>query len=390
MRPIYEVGVSLAALITLLISVSLAVTIRGYPRQLRNSLMLWARGTAWLPLAWLLMGFARFRDNAPALVLGSAVFALVAVDYGRALRRFFDRRPQRVADASLIAAVALATLAFAWIWPSYQLRVVANSALLGLLHARVAAAALAGGERPRPVSHWLTASVFALGATVLVLRAAYELTQPSAGAVLFVDAPTQAVLFGVAALLPLVATFGFMLMCNDRFNQELLRLASFDPLTGAYNRRSTEETARRAVDDSHERGAALSVVLLDVDHFKRINDELGHAAGDKALQSIVEALRRALPQGAVFGRMGGEEFMVVLPGADAPAALAVAETLRAAVEAAPLKLGERVVPMTISLGVAGLALGAADDFDALSARADHAMYAAKRGGRNRVAAADAI
>jgi diguanylate cyclase (GGDEF)-like protein len=288
---------------------------------------------------------------------------------------------------ALVGAVAIATICFSWIWPDYKARVVLSSALLGALHGRVALAALEGTERPRPASHWLTACTFALGAAVLLLRAAYELGQVPSGDGLFSDSLGQPALFLVAGLLPLLATFGFVLMCNDRFNQELLRLASFDTLTGAYNRRSTEEMARRAVDEAHERGAPLSAVLLDVDYFKRINDDLGHAAGDRALQSIVEALRRALPAGAMLGRMGGEEFMVVLPGSDAEAAARVAEQLRAAVEAAPLKLGERVVPITISLGVATLALGAADDLDALSARADHAMYAAKRGGRNQVVAA---
>src|SRR5205085_3527881 len=138
---------------------------------------------------------------------------------------------------------------------------------------------------------------------LLSTRAVYDAMQPDTGGALFVDSVAQMALFLVSALLPLISTFGFVLMCNDRFNQELLRLASYDPLTGAFNRRSCEEYAQRAVADSRASGRPLSALLLDVDHFKRINDDYGHAAGDKALQTLAENLRRAAPSNAVLGRM---------------------------------------------------------------------------------------
>jgi diguanylate cyclase (GGDEF)-like protein len=159
--------------------------------------------------------------------------------------------------------------------------------------------------------------------------------------------------------------------------------ASLDALTGACNRHAMPSIEHRI---QARRDAPASVALLDVDHFKSVNDRHGHVAGDAALRSVASRLRGLLRQEDTLVRWGGEEFLVVLPATDAASAAAVAEKLRAAVAegAHPIGDGTRI-PLSASIGHTTLAAG--ETVLAALPRADAALYAAKRGGRNRVEAA---
>ncbi|WP_432510856.1 GGDEF domain-containing protein [Kineococcus sp. SYSU DK001] len=158
---------------------------------------------------------------------------------------------------------------------------------------------------------------------------------------------------------------------------ERLRTAAVtDGLTGVGNRRALDEALEAAVGDARRTGSPLSVLLLDLDHFKALNDTHGHEAGDDALRAVGSLLRTGLPAGAFAARYGGEEFCVVLPG-DADGAV-VAEELRGRVEALDL-----LAPVTVSVGVSTLPAHGVSARDLLHA-ADTALYDAKRGGRNRV------
>jgi diguanylate cyclase (GGDEF)-like protein len=159
-------------------------------------------------------------------------------------------------------------------------------------------------------------------------------------------------------------------------------IATRDALTGAYNRRHLLDVLRREVARAQRVGAPLAVCLLDLDHFKRINDTCGHAAGDAVLRHFAMLATSGLRAVDVFGRFGGEEFMLILPDTDARGAAAVAERIRAAAEqeAFPGVLaGDQV---TVTIGVAGRARD--ESGDALTARADLALYRGKDAGRNRV------
>jgi diguanylate cyclase (GGDEF)-like protein len=164
-------------------------------------------------------------------------------------------------------------------------------------------------------------------------------------------------------------------------NVRLEELASTDSLTGACNRRHFLELARTELSRAKRLGLPLSVIMLDIDLFKSINDRHGHEAGDQALTRLSAEIRSALRAEDIFARLGGEEFIVMLPGQSVDEALKMAERMRALVEA----IREPALPegLTISLGVAGLAREA-DDVDDLLRRADQALYRAKHLGRNRV------
>ncbi len=160
---------------------------------------------------------------------------------------------------------------------------------------------------------------------------------------------------------------------------DLERLAQTDPLTSMPNRRHATDTLEREVQRSHRHALALSVVLLDLDHFKSINDRFGHQLGDRVLCAVAGTLRSSLRREDLAARWGGEEFIVVLPSTGLEAALECAERLRSALDAIHV---HPLVRITASAGVA--ALRPAEGGDELIRRADVALYAAKAGGRNSV------
>lgn len=163
---------------------------------------------------------------------------------------------------------------------------------------------------------------------------------------------------------------------------ELARASRRDVLTGLPNRRAFEEELAREVARAGRDGKPLAVVMLDVDRFKVVNDSHGHAAGDAVLREVAARAAAAVRAGDLVARIGGEEFVLLLHGADLPGALELAERVRVAVAAAPVAAGDRPLAVTASLGCAVLAPG--EGPEALVARADARLYDAKRAGRDRV------
>jgi diguanylate cyclase (GGDEF)-like protein/PAS domain S-box-containing protein len=165
--------------------------------------------------------------------------------------------------------------------------------------------------------------------------------------------------------------------------RELRRLATTDPLTGAFNRRHFMSAASQEMERSARYGSPLAVLMIDIDHFKSINDQHGHALGDEVLKAAVEVCRATLREVDVFARFGGEEFSVLLPQTDSAGAAGLAERLRRAVAAMVVPLASGDLRVTISVGVAVRQEDEAS-FDHLLGRADRALYRAKAMGRDRV------
>ena len=168
----------------------------------------------------------------------------------------------------------------------------------------------------------------------------------------------------------------------------LRRSAELDALTGAFNRRTLDQWLARSYTDAHRANRDVSVLFVDLDHFKRINDTHGHAAGDQCLRRTSTALRDVLGPGDLLGRYGGEEFMIVLPGATSDSARKVGEAIRAAVEALSIEWDGKPLSLTVSVGVATRWPHEQTPTSTVE-RADKALYAAKRSGRNRVHVAPA-
>lgn len=195
-------------------------------------------------------------------------------------------------------------------------------------------------------------------------------------------------LVGIGALLLLLAAIAVTNTLRAQaagiaLAEELRRIATTDELTGLANRRQFLATLEVEVARAERGGRALSLAILDIDHFKRINDTHGHPAGDAALREVAEILRDATRLGDLVGRLGGEEFAVLMPDTDVAQVELAGERLRAAVAARPIALpsGEQIA-VTLSAGAALLVAG--EESDHLMQRADAALYEAKAGGRNRV------
>lgn len=159
-------------------------------------------------------------------------------------------------------------------------------------------------------------------------------------------------------------------------------IADRDVLTGALSRKGFEAAVQRLSARTVSQGVPLSLLIIDLDHFKAINDALGHAGGDAVLREFVRSAHRQLRRGDVLGRMGGEEFAVLLPEAGVDDALCFAERLRRSVTMQPVDTGSGPCRYSFSGGIAAWQAG--NTFDLLNIRADAALYEAKHSGRNRI------
>jgi diguanylate cyclase (GGDEF)-like protein len=253
------------------------------------------------------------------------------------------------------------------------------------LPALLAAAVLLTGGATSPVLVWFALPAVTLGFRFeprgMVVGTAYILLMFLACAV----APDPAAalehrqtLIAAAALILSTVILSGALVESDRAHR---RRSTLDPLTGLFNRNALEQrlTELNGQPCDHDEGLSHALLLCDLDNFKRVNDQLGHAAGDAVLQDVAYTMRAALQAGDTIYRVGGEEILVILPGAGREDAIEIAERLRREVhDRRPVG-----VPVTVSIGVAVSEPDVVDSDD-LVARADAALYAAKAGGRNLV------
>lgn len=166
----------------------------------------------------------------------------------------------------------------------------------------------------------------------------------------------------------------------------LAHLAAFDDLTGTYNRRAIDAALASGCQRAAEQRRPVTVLMLDLDRFKEVNDLHGHAAGDAVLREFARRLLAAVRDTDIVGRYGGEEFAVLLPDTGEDAGLAVAERIRAATAACPFEVDSRPLRVTVSIGASTHAGGKTTTCDVLLQQADRALYQAKQDGRNRVVA----
>ncbi len=179
--------------------------------------------------------------------------------------------------------------------------------------------------------------------------------------------------------LEMLSILGRQVMCQLDLNLQAMR----DPLTGLYNRRQLEESLHREVLRARRLGGTVGVMAIDVDHFKRVNDTLGHEVGDNALRGIAEELASCVREEDIACRAGGEEFVIILPGAGKTALRSRAEAVRRTIERAQIPAGDGTLKLTVSIGLASFpAYG--DSGQAVLRAADVALYKAKGAGRNRV------
>lgn len=186
-----------------------------------------------------------------------------------------------------------------------------------------------------------------------------------------------------------VIGIGHDISAHISLSKKLRNLADHDGLTGIFNQRSFMEAATAQIALAHRNKQPLSLIAMDLDHFKQVNDTYGHQAGDRALQICAQKMKESSREHDLPARVGGEEFAILLPGTPLEDALLAAQRLRSTIENAAINLEDGThFHLTASLGVA--TLEADETLESLMKRADQALYSAKQNGRNRVEAAPAL
>ena len=296
--------------------------------------------------------------------LNGPLFIAVAVLHALAVRSTMKRSDGSAAIAGSFAAVA-ACSAITVAIPGGRLGV--SLTLAGLLACSVWTAAIALPWRKRFRGALLISVSMGMFALMESTGLLMMLLAPASGDRLAPQPP--ALVLVVDMLASLMFTMGFLMAQFELLHHRIQHLSVTDPLTGALNRRGFLQRMEALGD------APVSLAILDLDHFKRINDTLGHSRGDEALTGFVRRLQEVTRATDVLGRWGGEEFVLLMPATDADGARLLAERARAAVAGAPLAAG--LPQVTVSAGLATGAPAAAGWIDELLARADGSLYRAK-------------
>jgi diguanylate cyclase (GGDEF)-like protein len=231
--------------------------------------------------------------------------------------------------------------------------------------------------------YWITSSLYLLMALLMLGRGFYASQAETVVFDSFVTWPVNGYTFMLGAVSQFFISSLFVLMLSYKLNQKLESIATIDGLTSVLNRRGLEDAAVKMQDICKRINLSMAVLLIDIDHFKKVNDTYGHLAGDDVLKHLASVVAGILRSSDVLGRYGGEEFCAFLPNTTESDAIGLAERIRAGVEASPLKLNLENIKITVSIGVAD-SVRAGYDFKGLVATADSAMYGAKNSGRNRV------
>lgn len=368
-------------LITVVSSVvmALALLVLGEGNR-RDGLQYWA----WA----LLMGGAGYglfllRGRIPdalSVVLANAMLSATLSGLIAAVRCFHGlaRGWPRLLVAPLVVAVLMALFL-----DSLPMRVLLSNTVMGTQVVWLLWTLHTKGSRTLGQGARLLTAGLLLEATMLFVRSVSGAAFAGQGASIFLGNTVQTLTFMVAFIALLVTSMGFLFMGKERADAVNRRLAAQDELTGVPNRRAIIAALERGMAHAVRTREPMALMMVDVDHFKQVNDRWGHPAGDAVLRNVVEVLRQRVRAQDVVGRYGGEEFLVVLPSTKAEGAYQLAQQLCAAVQAMPCTWGDETICVTVSIGVFGGHLQPQDHWGQLLHAADKALYRAKETGRHR-------
>ena len=358
---------------------------------INSRLHLTSKGVHWFPIynlcAFMGAVLIALRGHIPdpiSIVAGTVFFPIGYVFLHRSLTEFFDRGAYQSRIQIGLVLIALASaIQYGVLHPNTQIRLIVYSLVLATqvaLSARFVFREATGylrvaGSLMGVVLSMLVANniIRALGTTVYGAPANYL----RSGSLLAWSILEVSVLQGAV-------TVAFVWMTAATLREDLRQQASTDPLTGVLNRRAVELVAERAIAFSQSNRYPFSVILIDLDRFKQINDSLGHQFGDATLVAVVRCLQRELRKEDILARIGGDEFVVLLSNTNRTAALETAERLRNALEQLTIVHGQTSATISASFGLAQLE-HSTRDWDHLISNCDKALYSVKAGGGNLVA-----
>ncbi len=326
-----------------------------------------------------------------SVALAQTSIAAAAILCWLASRAYMGRKPPPCRVQAVIGVVVAVLLGlsiyFTEVHAKPGARFVLASGFSGAFFLLTARTMAKGDIRLVPARYLFAGIVGAHGIFLFLRPVVFHLSLRSVGEGAdssLMDLISQFVVLEANVMVVSVA-FGVLILTNEHITTALRRLAEIDPLTHVFNRRAFLLLLDKAISNSLRTSAPLPVLLMDLDHFKSINDTWGHRAGDGVLRHFVQLANRCLRKEDVMGRLGGEEFAIFLPNADGQGAAAVAERLRALVEVQRMDSATEAggdIRLTVSIGVVLCMPG--ESAEEVLQRADEAMYLAKQRGRNRV------
>ena len=351
---------------------------RSYPPSIRG-MRLWGTAPLLCASSTLFYGLDGVLPAPLVALVGNALLLTGVTLFLLGSERLYSLPSSWLRWATVILGALLVITFFMFVYPDYRIRVLVFSGTLAAIVAKHAR--LLGRHGNRGFAPRFTAMVLWGQAAVLVCRAISTLWLDQADTHRFTQSFVQTLYIAAFSFSVLLVSIGVLLMAGERVRAEFEYLATHDSLTGAHTRRSVLAACAEELTRWSRYGSTFSLLILDIDHFKRVNDAHGHLAGDQVLKRFVQLVQSHLRSADRLGRYGGEEFMVLLPETDSAAAQAVAERMRAALDATPEAAG--LPHCTVSIGVTTAQPGD-ESVDALIARADAALYDAKAQGRNQV------
>ena len=367
-------------------SVGIFVTAANYPQV--KGIRKWAAACGFQGIGWALLGL---RDELPVVLsifLANFLIVFSGVLFYLAIAGFkqLTSKTAKTALFILLSIFVPAFIFFTFVQPSFQIRTLLTSGA-GLIISLMCFYLLiiTPEKRPRVSELVMGIGFLTIAATALVRFFAVLVNFHSHSDRLFQPSIAHSFVFGLFFVSILGLTFSFSLMIYDSFMAEIMRLATLDSLTEVYNRAAMENLTNKEIERSKRHNLPMSFLLLDLDHFKKVNDSYGHQVGDLTLKKIVKVIGGELRDPDFLGRFGGEEFTVLLPETDFSDAEIVAERIRQVVEETEISALNTTFKITISIGLATLN-HSADDFQELFRRADLGLYKAKQTGRNQVVA----
>ena len=370
----------MSMLLTFMLSMMLAIT-RKHHKGLHGP-GYWAVGNLVIGLGMVLV---LIQLDAPKLIFlpGMAFIGVGLSLYINGIQAFVDKKPDhRIPPIVFLLLIAIEAY---FMLQQHDIRMTAilSAIVFSVIYFYCARLTFSRDDGIVGTLFWIASSLYLLMAILMLGRAFYAAQVDIAVFDSFATWPVNAYTFMLGAVSQFFISSLFVLMLSYKLNQKLESIATIDGLTAVLNRRGLEDAAVKMQDICKRINLSMAILLIDIDHFKKVNDKYGHLTGDDVLRHLSKEIASVLRTSDVLGRYGGEEFCVFLPNTTESDAVGLAERIRAGVEASSFQDAQGLIKTTVSIGVAD-SVRAGYDFKGLVATADSAMYGAKNGGRNRV------
>jgi len=369
------------------LSMTLLLALAAWHAGTEQGLRHWALGNCALMLGLLLNVNQEHLHHSLSIVLANGLMTLGLGVIWLGVRAFKGSSQPQWGTICAAAVIMVLLWFFRFQVDRLDIRYAISSVILGGLCLMCAKELLIRAAQPLRTAYWFSGGIALLYGFCLVARPVAALFGWQAELPLL-DSPLQNLTLLGAMLAQIGMASGFILMTHYRTAEALHRLSERDALTNTLNRRSLQEQAHVLLELMAQRSQPVTLIMVDADHFKRINDEFGHQTGDAVLCHLVARIGQHLRSDDLLGRFGGEEFTLILPGLDTERAAQVAERIRQGLCSNPWESESKPVWLSVSLGVA-CSEHHGYDFNTLLGAADAALYRAKALGRNRVELAPA-